>query len=326
MTSLDLGSLMGKLNPTCRVALENAAGLCVSKNHYEVEIEHWLLKLIENKDSELLAILQKYNVDINILKTDLYKALLRLNSGNSKPPTLSPGIIDLSKESWLLASVDYGYSQSTSTHILCALIGHDNLRRQALESSSEFKKITAESLAGYAKLIIGKTPESNSGKVNYPSETSGTDIKAPTNTPALDKYTINLTERADQNQIDPVFGRDQEVRQIIDILARRRQNNPILTGEAGVGKTAVVEELALRIAANDVPAPLQGVSIRTLDLGLLQAGASIKGEFENRLKSVISEVKSSERAIILFIDEAHSLIGAGGKEGQGDAANLLKPA
>src|SRR5690606_15268828 len=180
-----------------------------------------------------------------------------------------------------------------------------------------------------ARAIIGTTGESSSG--NYsgsggaPSSEGAANVR-PSKTPALDKYTINLTEKARQGKIDPVLGRDEEIRQCIDILTRRRQNNPILTGEAGVGKTAVVEGFALRIANDDVPEPLRGVAVHTLDLGLLQAGASVKGEFENRLKSVIEEVKGSAQPIIMFIDEAHTLIGAGGKEGQGDAANLLKPA
>jgi len=325
MITIDLKSLVGKLNEPARNALEGAAGLCLSRTHYNVEIEHWLLKLLEIPDSDLLAVLEKFEIDLGKLTRDLNLELDKIKAGNTRAPALSPTIVDLAKNAWMLASIEYSHPQATSAHILTALMLDDNLRRSTEASSGELKKIQPESLRDVTRALVGTTSESRSAEQGDTSLADGTP-GIPSKTPALDKFTVNLTEAAKQGRIDAVLGRDEEIRQIIDILIRRRQNNPILTGEAGVGKTAVVEGFALRIASGDVPDPLKGVCIRTLDLGLLQAGASVKGEFENRLKSVIAEVKASPQPIIMFIDEAHTLIGAGGKEGQGDAANLLKPA
>ncbi|MGQ9424422.1 type VI secretion system ATPase TssH [Gilvimarinus sp. F26214L] len=325
MISIDLKSLVGKLNEPSRNALEGAAGLCLSRTHYNVEVEHWLLKLLEIPDSDLLAVLEKFEVNMGTLTRDLNRELDRIKAGNSRAPALSPTVVDLAKNAWMLASVEYGHPQATSAHLLAALMLDENLRRSTEATSGELKKIPPESLRDVTRAIVGTTTESASAR----AEGAGGDtapLDKVSKSPALDKYTVNLTEAAKNGEIDPVLGRDQEVRQITDILIRRRQNNPILTGEAGVGKTAVVEGFALRIASGDVPDQLKDVAIRSLDLGLLQAGASVKGEFENRLKSVIAEVKASPEPIIMFIDEAHTLIGAGGKEGQGDAANLLKPA
>lgn len=326
MISIDLKSLVGKLNEPCRNALEGAAGLCLSRTHYNVEIEHWLLKLLEIPDSDLVAVLEKFEVNIGLIAKNLNRELDQIKSGNSRAPALSPTIVDLAKNAWMLASVEYGHTQATSAHILAALMLDENLRRSTAAASGELKKIPPESLRDITRAIVGTTSESRSDNVGDTSSGDRAAISAPSKSPSLDKFTVNLTEAAKKGQIDAVLGRDDEVRQIIDILIRRRQNNPILTGEAGVGKTAVVEGFALRIASGDVPDQLKNVTIRSLDLGLLQAGASVKGEFENRLKSVIAEVKASPEPIIMFIDEAHTLIGAGGKEGQGDAANLLKPA
>ena len=327
MISIDLKSLVNKLNEPTRYALEAAAGLCLSRTHYNVEIEHWLLKLLEIPDSDLAAVLKKFDINIGKLNQDLNRELDRIKSGNTRAPALSPSLVDLSKDAWILASVEYGHSYATSAHIFTALMLDENLRRQTETISTELKKITPESLRNVTRAIVGSTGESaTSAGQGDTTVASGEISGVPSKSPALDKFTVNLTAAAKQGKIDPVLGRDEEVRQIIDILIRRRQNNPILTGEAGVGKTAVVEGFALRIASGDVPDALKGVTIRSLDLGLLQAGASVKGEFESRLKSVIAEVKASPEPIIMFIDEAHTLIGAGGKEGQGDAANLLKPA
>ncbi|MCI0506855.1 MAG: type VI secretion system ATPase TssH [Gammaproteobacteria bacterium] len=327
MINVNLKSLIDKLNDFTRNALEGAAGICLSRGQYNVEIEHWLLKILEQGGSDLLAILDKYEVDAGKVIAGLNKTIDRFKTGNTRPPSLSPAVVDLAKNAWVLCSVEYDHPQTTSAHLLTAIMLDDVFRRQALDVSIEFKKIPPESLRELTAGIVGTTKESATLRQGSPTS-SGESAKAPrpSKTPSLDKYTINLTDRAQRGEIDPVLGRDQEVRQIIDILTRRRQNNPILTGEAGVGKTAVVEGFALRIAAHDVPEPLKNVAVHTLDLGLLQAGASVKGEFENRLKSVISEVKASTQPIIMFIDEAHTMIGAGGKEGQGDAANLLKPA
>ncbi len=326
MITIDLKSLVGKLNESCRTALEGAAGLCLARTHYNVEIEHWLLKLLELPDSDITALLEKFEINPGKLTADLNRELDKIKAGNTRAPALSPTVVDLAKNAWMLASVEYGHPQATSAHILAALMLDDSLRRSTEASSGELKKIAPESLRAVLPSIVGSTSESITAGVGDTSSSDGSAPAGPTSTPALDKFTINLTEDAKNGKIDAVLGRDKEVRQIIDILIRRRQNNPILTGEAGVGKTAVVEGFALRIASGDVPEPLKGVSVRGLDLGLLQAGASVKGEFENRLKSVIAEVKASPEPIIMFIDEAHTLIGAGGKEGQGDAANLLKPA
>ena len=328
MVSIDLKSLVNKLNEPCRQALEGAAGLCMARTHYNVEIEHWLLKLLEIPDSDILSILEKFEVDLGKLGQDLNKELDRIKSGNSRSPALSPTIVDIAKSAWILASVEYGHPIATSGHILAALMLDESLRRSTNVTSGELKKIPPESLRELIRATVGSTAESeqSAGVGDTTSSGGAAPTGAPSKSPSLDKFTTNLTEAALQGKIDPILGRDEEIRQIIDILIRRRQNNPILTGEAGVGKTAVVEGFALRIASGDVPEPLRGVAVRTLDLGLLQAGASVKGEFENRLKSVIAEVKASTQPIIMFIDEAHTLIGAGGKEGQGDAANLLKPA
>lgn len=324
MIHTDLKSLVVKLNETCRNSLEGAAGLCVSRMHYNVEVEHWLLKLLEVQDSDIKFIFSKFDINTSNLITHLNRELDAIRGGNSRSPSLSPTIVDLIKSAWILASVDCGKPQITSGHILAALLLDDSLRRSTDITNGEIRKINPESLREFIKALDGNTAESRQLKNHHVAEDN---ISAtPSVTPALDKYTVNLTEAAKSGKIDAVLGRDQEIRQIIDILIRRRQNNPILTGEAGVGKTAVVEGFALRIAHGDVPDQLKKVTIRSLDLGLLQAGASVKGEFENRLKSVIAEVKASPEPIIMFIDEAHALIGAGGKEGQGDAANLLKPA
>lgn len=323
MISIDLKSLVEKMNEPCTVALESAAGLCLSRNHYNVEIEHWLLKLLEISDSDIIAILNKFDVNLGKFTQELNGELDNIKSGNTRAPALSQNIVDLAKNAWLLASVEYRHPITTSAHLLCALLLDENLRRSTGISHGELKKIAPESLRNVALSIIGTTAES---EIVANDNQESPIIGAPSKQPSLDKYTVNLTQAAKEGKIDAVLGRDEEVRQIIDILIRRRQNNPILTGEAGVGKTAVVEGFAMRIASGDVPEPLRNVTIRSLDLGLLQAGASVKGEFESRLKSVIAEVKASATPIIMFIDEAHTLIGAGGKEGQGDAANLLKPA
>ena len=330
MDHVTLKSLVGKLGDTCRRTLEAAAGLCLSRTNYDVEIEHWLLKLNETADADLAALFRHYGVDTSRLTRDLTGSIDRLKTGNARPPGLSPHLVKLVREAWMVASIDFGAVQIRSAYLLCALLSEDTLSMAALSASEEFEKISPESLRKELRDIVADTAEA-AGELSAPPASTpeaghpGGPL-GPTKTPALDQFTIELTQRARRGDIDPVLGRDAEIRQIIDVLTRRRQNNPIMTGEAGVGKTAVVEGFALRIAAGDVPPPLRNVSIRTLDLGLLQAGAGIKGEFENRLKSVIAEVKASPQPIILFIDEAHTMIGAGGQAGQGDAANLLKPA
>lgn len=331
MANVNLKSLIGKLNETCRRTLEAAAGLCLSRTHYNVEVEHWLLKLTEMPNTDLAALFRYYEVDTSKLQRDLTKAIDRLKTGNSRPPALSPQTVQLAREAFLIGTVDFGGTRTRSSHLLCAMLMDEGLARLAGEISDEFDKISPESLKKDLADVIANSSEAEGERAATaagPGEGGAAAPRpgGPSKTPSLDQFTIDLTQRAKAGKIDPVLGRDSEVRQIIDILTRRRQNNPILTGEAGVGKTAVVEGFAQRIADGDVPPSLKNVSLRTLDMGLLQAGAGVKGEFENRLKSVIDEVKASPQPIILFIDEAHTLIGAGGQAGQNDAANLLKPA
>lgn len=328
MDHATLKSLVGRLNDTCRRGLESAAGLCLSRTNYNVEIEHWLLKLMEAADTDLAALFRFYEVDTSRLSRDLTGVIDRLKTGNARPPGLSPHVVSLIREAWMVASIDFAATAIRSGHLLCALLSHETLSISARDASDELEKISPEALRKGLRDVTAETSEAQQEAPAAAAAEPGPPGRppGPTKTPSLDQFTIDLTRQAAQKKIDPVLGRDAEIRQIVDILTRRRQNNPILTGEAGVGKTAVVEGFALRVAAGDVPAELRNVSIRTLDLGLLQAGAGIKGEFENRLKSVIDEVKSSPTPIILFIDEAHTMIGAGGQAGQGDAANLLKPA
>ena len=326
MINLDLKRLIETMTPHMRNSLEGAAGLCLAQNQYNVEIEHWLLKLLDQSDTDLFHLLEKHEVNPSNLARQLATAIAGFKSGNSRPAALSPAIVELAKNGWMLASIDYGHPVVTSGHLLAALLLEESSRRQILDSCPELKGIAPESIRETARAMFTRTGESSHLAVDREAGNATPAQVAASKAPSLDKYTVNLTERARKGEIDPVLGRDEEIRQCIDILTRRRQNNPILTGEAGVGKTAVVEGLALKISTGNVPEPLRDVAVRTLDLGLLQAGASVKGEFENRLKSVIQEVQASTAPIILFIDEAHTMIGAGGKEGQGDAANLLKPA
>jgi type VI secretion system protein VasG len=326
---LSLKPLIEKLNRSCRDALEAAAGLCLSRTNYEVDLEHFLLKLAERSDSDFKAILAYCECDSSRLTKDLLTALDKLKTGNARTPVLSPRLVDLIRDAWMLSSVDYGASKVRSGHIVVALLMNIELAPLAREISKEFSNLTfsLDSLRNKFNNITVDSAEARESARDNQSHKNISDPSAPpTSTTALDQYTIDLTAQARSGHIDPILGREAEIRQIIDILIRRRQNNPILTGEAGVGKTAVVEGFAQRVAQGDVPSALKDVVVRTLDLGLLQAGAGVKGEFEQRLKSVIDEVKGAVPPVILFIDEAHTMIGAGGQAGQSDAANLLKPA
>ena len=322
----NLKSLIGKLNDTCRKALESAAGLCLSQTHYEVDIEHFFIKLFEIPNTDIQKILRYFEINETRLVSDLTRAMEQFKTGNARTPALSPHIPRMIEDAWLIASIDFVVTSIRSGHILLSLLSNDEMARMLISSSNEFKKISVETLnKNLADLIAGSLEDTETATPEKTTDKTTTGIISK-GARSLDQYTINLTEKARKGEIDPVLGRDFEIRQMTDILIRRRQNNPILTGEAGVGKTAVVEGFAIRIVEGDVPPPLKNVAIHTLDLGLLQAGAGIKGEFENRLKSVINEVKASAIPIILFIDEAHTLIGAGGPAGSSDAANLLKPA
>ncbi|MCB2181944.1 MAG: type VI secretion system ATPase TssH [Desulfobulbaceae bacterium] len=331
MAISNLKSLIGKLNTACRKSLESAAGLCLSHTHYDVELEHFFIKLLDINDTDFQKILRYFEINESHLMGDLTRSIEEFKTGNSRTPALSPRIPQMIKEAWLVASVDFQVNAVRSGHIVLSLLSNSEMARGLSASSSLFKKISVETLSeSFAELTAGSVEESEEVSTSAAGPAAaGAGASAPMAAgkgQALAQYTVNLTDKAKQGEIDPVLGRDFEIRQMVDILIRRRQNNPILTGEAGVGKTAVVEGFALRIAEGDVPPPLRGVAIHTLDLALLQAGAGIKGEFEERLKQVINEVKASPVPIILFIDEAHTLIGAGGSAGAGDAANLLKPA
>jgi type VI secretion system protein VasG len=328
--ALSREGLIAKLDATSRLALEEAAKLCVARTHYEVDLEHYLQKLTETPGSDVAAILRYFEIDASRVSRDLTRALDKLRSGNSRTPAISPRILDLLSEAWTLGSLEFSATQIRSGFILTALLSTESLAVFAMRSCPELTRISVETLRSNLLSICANSVEDVVGfakrKTGAPAEEESSGTPVPSAQKALDQFTNDLTAAAKAGKIDPVLGRDFEVRQIIDILTRRRQNNPILTGEAGVGKTAVVEGFARRIAAGDVPPSLKGVEVRALDLGLLQAGAGVKGEFENRLKNVISEVKASPVPIILFIDEAHTMIGAGGQAGQNDAANLLKPA
>jgi type VI secretion system protein VasG len=332
MASIDLKQLVAHLNDTCRRALEAAAGLTLSRTHYNVEIEHWLVKLNDRSDGDMAAILRHYDVDNARFLTDLNRSLEKMKTGNGRAPSLAPEIAELVKQAWLFASLEQGSAKIRSGHLLWALLADETLARSAREASGQLLKIQPDLLKrDYATITANSTEAAESGSLTSTAAGGGEAVSdggvpRPGGSGALEQFTIDLTAQAKAGKIDPILGRDAEIRQVIDILTRRRQNNPIMTGEAGVGKTAVVEGFALRLASGDVPPALKGVTLRTLDLGLLQAGAGMKGEFENRLRGVIDEVKASPKPIILFIDEAHTMIGAGGAAGQNDAANLLKPA
>jgi type VI secretion system protein VasG len=326
---VDSAALIKTLNKTCLNALQSAAGLCLSRTNPSVEVEHWLVKLIELPESDLSRVFRNFEVDTSHVLRDLTRVIDGFRTGNQRTPTLSLKIDQLVRAAWVLASIQYQARQVRSGTLLLALLDDEELGRLARDSARELRKIKTDLLQpNLMKLVAGSSEDAEEAATEGGAPGVGPAQRPTgmTQTPGLDQFTINLTERARKGEIDPVIGREAEVRQMVDILIRRRQNNPILTGEAGVGKTAVVEGLARRIAEGDVPPALKNVVLRTLDLGLLQAGAGVKGEFENRLKQVIAEVKGSPTPIILFIDEAHTMIGAGGSAGQGDAANLLKPA
>ncbi len=330
MVAVDLKSLVGRLTELARRHLEAAAGLTLSRSHYNVELEHLLLKLVETPGSDIAAVLRKQGIDAGRVASELNRALDKLRTGNARAPSLSPDIVSWLREAWLIASLEAGASRIRSGHMLVAVLADESLARTVQGSCPSLMALPAATVRANLDDLAAGSDEA--------AQAAGADTGAPGaqgEAPAggmpraggpLDQFCTDLTAQARAGKIDPILGRDAEIRQMIDILTRRRQNNPILTGEPGVGKTAVVEGLALRIAAGDVPAALKGVKLASLDLGLLQAGAGVKGEFENRLKGVIDAVKASPTPIVMFIDEAHTLIGAGGQAGQNDAANLLKPA
>lgn len=325
MVQVDLKQLLGRLNPYVKRALETAAGLSVGRSHYEVTVEHLLLVMSEDEQRDLAIVMQQFGLDASGLKRGLQRATEALKTGNTGRPVFSPGLIELLTDAWLIASVELGQQQIRSGAVVAALLA--NPSRYAMADWFEALRAIplSELKAKFRDLVAASSEEPTVPAASTGgTEQAGSGALPPDG--ALARFTINFTQQARAGKIDPVFGRDREIRQMIDILGRRRKNNPICVGDPGVGKTAVVEGLALKMADGDVPDFLKNVELLSLDLGMLQAGAGVKGEFENRLKGIIDEVKASPKPIVLFIDEAHMLVGAGASAGGGDAANLLKPA
>jgi type VI secretion system protein VasG len=328
MVEINLKALMGRLDRFCTRSLEAAAGLCISRTNYEVAPEHLLHAISDDPGADVQQIFKHFGVEVGRIQKALLQGIEAFRTGNPGRPTFSPPLVEWIQQSWLLASLDFGLAEIRSGILLQALLASPS-RFGVDDYLPLFEGINRTDLkAKYATIIAGSNEQSRrmgAGDAQGGSA-SPAGPAAPGGDTALAKFANNFTAQAREGKVDPVFGRDREIRQMIDILARRRKNNPICVGEPGVGKTAVVEGLALKIVEGDVPDALKNVEVMGLDMGLLQAGASVKGEFENRLKQVIEEVKSSPKPIILFIDEAHTLIGAGGSAGGSDAANLLKPA
>lgn len=331
--------LLRRLNPYCARAMERAASLCQTRTHAEILPEHWLLKLLEQGEGDLTVLARRYEWDMNVIWQDLLGWLDNQPRSVRSRPQLSADIQKLMQEAWMLASLN-DEEHIRSVHLLMALVDKPKLVR--CDGLWPLLTLTRSQLERLRPLLDAQSDErpdvqqeaepaqSHGGEVGFVGRPVGAELKEGELTPALqnalDKFTLDVTAKAKEGKIDPVFGRDTEIRQMVDILSRRRKNNPILVGEPGVGKTALVEGLALRIAEGNVPESLKPVSLHTLDLGLLQAGAGVKGEFEQRLKNVIDAVQQSPTPILLFIDEAHTIIGAGNQAGGADAANLLKPA
>jgi type VI secretion system protein VasG len=332
MSEISRSALFGKLNSLAYKAIEGATVFCKLRGNPYVELVHWFQQILQTPDSDMHRIIRHFELDQSRVAKDMTDALDRLPRGATSISDLSSHVESAVERGWVYATLMFGESQVRTGHLVVGILKTPSLRNALLGMSRQFEGIKLDTLTEDFVRIVGGSPEEklvsrDGSSIAAPGEAS--DAMAPAQMgkqEALKRFATNLTDRARKGQIDPVSGRDEEIRQIIDILMRRRQNNPILTGEAGVGKTAVVEGFAVRLARGDVPPPLKDVSLYTLDIGLLQAGASMKGEFENRLRQVIDEVQASPKPIILFVDEAHTLIGAGGAQGTGDAANLLKPA
>ncbi|MCT6717405.1 type VI secretion system ATPase TssH [Acidovorax sp. K2F] len=333
MSEISRLALFGKLNPLLFKSLEGATVFCKLRGNPYVELVHWLHQLLQENDSDLMRLCRHFEIDAEQLAADVLRSLDRLPRGATSISDFSDQIEISIERGWVYATLMFNESQIRSAYWLSGMLRTRTLANELRSISKEFEKLGEPSLSDAFPKLLPLSPEAQlkaadgSGLQGAPGEaSSATSPLGTRKQDALQRYTIDLTERARLGELDPVTGRDEEVRQMIDILMRRRQNNPILVGEAGVGKTAVVEGLALRIATDDVPPPLRGVQLRTMDVGLLQAGASMKGEFESRLRTLLDEVQASTTPIVLFIDEVHTLIGAGGQAGTGDAANLLKPA
>ncbi len=335
MTEINRAKLFGKLNRVCYKSIESATVFCKLRGNPYVELVHWMHQILQLQDSDLHRIVKEFGIDPARLVKDLTESLDRLPRGATSISDLSSHVEDTVERGWVYGTLMFGENQVRSAHLIVGLLKTKELRNQLISISKEFEKVKIDTLTDSYNEVVGGSPEeglsttdgSQVGGGAVPGEAAGAMSPAAMGKQeALKQFTVDLTDQARSGKMDPIHGRDEEIRQVIDILMRRRQNNPILTGEAGVGKTAVVEGFAQKIVAGDVPPSLREVSLRTLDVGLLQAGASMKGEFEQRLRQVIEEVQASPKPIILFIDEAHTLVGAGGAAGTGDAANLLKPA
>ncbi|MEA1917809.1 MAG: AAA family ATPase, partial [Campylobacterota bacterium] len=320
MVANNIKSLLLHLNELMTNTLQGGVGFCVERTHYEITVEHLLFKLLDEKESDLEFILKHFNISKEKLQHALNADLEDLSSGNSNKPVFSPLLLELLQDSWIKSSIDFEEKKIRSATFILALLSRKNYYVNG-RYLDQLKGISKESLENNFFDIVKDSIEQQSAQIESSSSSN-----APTKTGFLDKFCVNITQRAKEGKIDPVFGREKEIRQMVDILARRRKNNPICVGEPGVGKTAVIEGLAVKIAEDDVPSILKKVQLLSLDMALLEAGASVKGEFENRLKGIIKEVKSSEKPIILFIDEAHTLIGGSSSGGSDDAANILKPA
>src|SRR5262245_17952962 len=335
MGDINRVALFGKLNSLAYKSIEGATVFCKLRGNPYVELVHWFHQILQAQGSDVSCIVRAFKLDAARLAQNFTEALDRLPRGATSISDLSAHIEDATERAWVWATLKFGDSQVRTGYVLLAILKTPSLRNVLVGVSREFDKVKADTLAEDFAQIVSGSPEaalaasdgSQLASQAAPGEASGAMPPAQLGKQeALKRFTVDLTDQARQGKIDPVVGRDDEIRQIVDILMRRRQNNPILTGEAGVGKTAVVEGFARRIAAGDVPPSLKDVTLRALDVGLLQAGASMKGEFEQRLRQVIDEVQASPKPIVLFIDEVHTLVGAGGAAGTGDAANLLKPA
>jgi type VI secretion system protein VasG len=335
MAEISRVALFGKLNSVGYKSIEAATVFCKIRGNPNVELVHWIHQILQLQDTDLHRILRQFDLNPSRVAADIADALERLPRGSSTISDISPNIEESVERGWVIATLMYGEAQVRTGYLIVGILQTRGLRNVLRNISDEFEKIKLETLTDRFDEVVGESSEQalhahdgfQIGGAAAPGEASGAIPPAQMGKQeALNQFTVDLTAQARNGEIDPIVGRDEEIRQIIDILMRRRQNNPIITGEAGVGKTAVVEGFAHKIASGDVPPSLHDVTLRSLDVGLLQAGASMKGEFENRLKQVIEEVQSSEKPIIMFIDEAHTLVGAGGAAGTGDAANLLKPA
>ncbi|OLU20402.1 ClpV1 family T6SS ATPase [Pseudomonas sp. PA1(2017)] len=333
MSEISRAALFGKLNSVAYKAIEAATVFCKLRGNPYVELSHWLHQILQLQDSDLHQIIRQFSIEPARLAKDITEALDRLPRGSTSITDLSSHVEEAVERGWVYGSLMFGESQVRTGYLIVGILKTPSLRNALLAISREFDKLKVETLTERFDEVVGTSPENALTATDgfqagaAPGEASGAIApSAMGKQEALKRFTVDLTEQARSGKLDPIVGRDDEIRQLVDILMRRRQNNPILTGEAGVGKTAVVEGFALRIVAGDVPPSLKDVELRSLDVGLLQAGASMKGEFEQRLRQVIEDVQSSPKPIILFIDEAHTLVGAGGAAGTGDAANLLKPA